>query len=69
MCRMLWTNEIWKSGQALGMLEDPVVFFEKLNLQALRVDSGSVKLKVQAFVTGLVCELSWLVYRNLSLQF
>lgn len=64
-------NEIWKSGQALGMLEDAVGFFEKLNLQALslRVDSGSVKLKVQAFVTGLVCELSWLVYRNLSLQF
>lgn len=62
ICRMLWTNKIWKSGQAVGMLEDALGFLEKLkrNVQALRVDSGSVRLKVQNFVLGLVCEVSWL---------
>lgn len=67
MCRMLWTSKIWKSGQAVGMLEHAVGFLEKLtrNVQALRLDSDSVRLKVQTFVIG------WFVivmagYRNLS---
>lgn len=62
ICRMLWTNKTWKSGPAVGMLEDAVGFLEKLkrNVQALEADSGSVTLKVQTFVIGLVCEFSWL---------
>lgn len=67
MCRMPWTNKVWQYGQAAGMLECAVGFLEKLtrNVQALRVDSDSVRLKVQ------ICVIGWFVivmagYRNLS---
>lgn len=42
------------------MLKDAVGFFEKFkrNIQDLRVGRGSVRLKLQPFFIGVVCELS-----------
>lgn len=73
MCRMLWTNKVWESGQAAGMLERAVGFLEKLtrNVQALRVDSdvivmaGYRNLSSAALIRNQVFYISILSFRCL----